>query len=154
MNLHEPWPDVFMNMARIIARRSKDETKVGAVLVDPARRIIALGFNGPPPRFPDTACPRVRDGPRIETKYPYVIHAEENALWFGAETRGMDGLIGSTMFVTARPCSGCVLRAVRAKVDVIIYGNDVPQMCDETDWEIARRIAILCGLQLIIYGGF
>ena len=51
-----PWDDVFMEMAHVIAKRSKDpSTQVGAVIVDQSNRIVSLGFNGPPRCVVDSA---------------------------------------------------------------------------------------------------
>lgn len=41
------WDETFMDMARVIAKRSKDpSTQVGAVIVSKDRRILSVGYNG------------------------------------------------------------------------------------------------------------
>ena len=48
---NEEWVSYFMNIARVVATKSKDpNTKVGCVVVDTAtKRIMATGYNGFPP---------------------------------------------------------------------------------------------------------
>ena len=65
-----------MDLARLVASWSKDpSTQVGAVIVDPDKRIISTGFNGFPRGVADDPVDR-------EVKLLRTIHAEENALLF------------------------------------------------------------------------
>lgn len=57
------WDSRFMDLARLVAGWSKDpSTQVGAVIVDPDKRIVSTGFNGFPrcvndaPVFALSAC--------------------------------------------------------------------------------------------------
>lgn len=145
MNGMASWDEVFLDMCRAVARRSKDpSSKHGSVIVDARNRVCSVGFNGPPPRIPDNQVPfDVRPD-----KYKYVVHAEENAILFGLAGRGIDGLMGTRLYVTGRPCSGCVLRAVHAGVESIRFGGIVSVCTDDADWETAQRLARLGGLLL------
>lgn len=70
------WDGRFISLAQYIAQWSKDpSTKVGAIIVDSERRIIATGFNGFPRGISDDDRLDDRD-----TKYRIVVHAERNAL--------------------------------------------------------------------------
>ena len=57
--------------------------QVGAVIVSEEKVILGIGYNGFPRGCPDDALPwakRSADGDILETKYPYVCHAEMNAI--------------------------------------------------------------------------
>lgn len=73
MNMN--WPEYLMGFAEQAARKSKDSTKVGAVLVTSENVAILTGYNGPPRG--------VKDKPeRFErpVKYLYASHAEANLI--------------------------------------------------------------------------
>lgn len=143
-----PWRDYFMNMANNVRQRSKDpRTQCGAVLVDQQNRFISSGFNGPPPAIPDMNVDW-----SAPNKYPWIIHAENNALWYGCEARGMMGLRGCTMFVTSIPCARCMLQMVRARLHEIIWSDHVkPVMCDDVDTKLAKEISQAGGVILTQY---
>ena len=61
------WSTYLMQMAELAATKSKDETKVGAVLVAPdGRSTLLTAFNGPPARVMDSEERRARPA-----KYSY-----------------------------------------------------------------------------------
>ena len=75
------WDDYFMGLAHLSAKRSKDpSTQVGAVIVSKDHRVIGIGYNGFPNGCDDDDFPWNREGEVIQTKYPYVVHAELNAI--------------------------------------------------------------------------
>jgi len=116
MRKPKDWSSVFFDIAFAIAQRSKDDsTQVGAVLVGEGCRILATGFNGPPSQIVDSLVP----WDKRPDKYAYIIHADENALLFALEAHGGKPLIGSTMFLTAMPCTECVLRMIRCGVSTV-----------------------------------
>ena len=60
--------------------RSKDpNTQVGACIVK-NNRILSIGYNGTPNGFEDKFFPWGREGQTLRTKYPFVCHAEMNAI--------------------------------------------------------------------------
>ena len=66
-------------IAYLSAMRSKDpSTQVGACIVNADKRIVAIGYNGFPRGISDDNFPwsRKADDP-LDTKYPYVCHAED-----------------------------------------------------------------------------
>jgi dCMP deaminase len=142
--------DVFLNMAFSISRLSKDpDTQHGAVLVDKKNIIISTGYNGPPAAIPDHLIDWARP-----TKYPFIIHAEENAIHFGVAARGLHGLEGSSLYVTGRPCAPCMLRAVRARIGKVVFGprswsGDTPE-----NRKLVERIAKLGYVELIDFTFF
>ena len=75
------WDEYFMGVALLAAMRSKDpSTQVGACIVDSENRILSTGYNGFPSGCSDDEFPWDRDGDFGETKYPFVVHAELNAI--------------------------------------------------------------------------
>ena len=75
------WDEYFIAIAKLSAMRSKDpSTQVGACIVSNDNRILSIGYNGAPNGFDDEKFPWSRDGENLNTKYPYVCHAEMNAV--------------------------------------------------------------------------
>ena len=74
--------DWFMATAMLAAQRSKDpNTQVGACVVSPNGIIVATGYNGLPRGCSDDEFPWARQAEStLDTKYPYVVHAEANAI--------------------------------------------------------------------------
>ena len=73
------WDEYFMGIALLAAKRSKDpSTQVGACIVDQNNVILTTGYNGFPKGCSDDEFPWDREGE--VTKYPYVVHAELNAI--------------------------------------------------------------------------
>ena len=74
------WQEYFMGIAFLSAKRSKDPvTQVGACIVMDDK-IIGIGYNGFPKGNNDDSMPWGKEGDYLETKYPYVVHAELNAI--------------------------------------------------------------------------
>ena len=76
------WDDYLMSVAFLSSMRSKDpNTQVGACIVNTENRIVGIGYNGFPTGCSDDDLPwdRVADN-ELDTKYPYVCHAEVNAI--------------------------------------------------------------------------
>ena len=75
------WDEYFMGLAHLSAKRSKDpSTQVGAVIVSDEHRVVSIGYNGFPNGCSDDEFPWDREGEFGNTKYPYVVHAELNAI--------------------------------------------------------------------------
>ena len=114
------WDQYFMGMAHLSAMRSKDpNTRVGACIVNPQKRVVGLGYNGFPYGCEDDEFPWARDGQFLETKYPYVVHAELNAI-----LNSIKSLKGCTIYVSHFPCNECAKAIVQSKIAKIIYLSD------------------------------
>ena len=76
------WDEYFMGVALLASQRSKDpSTQVGACIVNDDNRIMSVGYNGFPRGCSDDEFPWEREGDKSTlTKYPYVCHAELNAI--------------------------------------------------------------------------
>lgn len=110
------WEQYFVALSKITAMRSKDpNTKVGAIIVNDRNRILSLGYNGMPNG--DDSFPWSREAENEkDKKYPYVIHAEINAV-LNAST----DLRGTTMYTTLFPCSNCAKFIVQTGITKICY---------------------------------
>ena len=108
-----------MGVAMLAALRSKDpSTQVGACIVSQENIIISTGYNGMPKGCSDDEFPWDREGE--ETKYPYVVHAELNAI---LNANGRD-LRGSKLYVALFPCNECAKAIIQSGVKEIFYLSD------------------------------
>ena len=116
------WDEYFMGVAILASKRSKDpNTQVGACIVDDSKRILSTGYNGFPYGCEDDEFPWERSGEKeTDTKYPYVVHAELNAI---LNARGKN-LSGSTVYVVLFPCNECAKAIIQSGVKEVIYLSD------------------------------
>ena len=113
------WDEYFMGVAMLAARRSKDpNTQVGACIVSPENIIISTGYNGLPNGCSDDAYPWEREGE--ETKYPFVVHAELNAIL----NSGGRKLQGAKLYVALFPCNECAKAIIQSGIREIYYLSD------------------------------
>jgi dCMP deaminase len=126
--MSEKWDRRFLDLARHIARWSKDpSTQVGCVVVGPDREVRSTGFNGFPRGIADTPA---RLGDR-ELKYPLICHAEENAIMHAARI-GIS-LKGCVAYVTWPPCTRCARSMIQAGLGEVVYpdGLAIPERWQE-----------------------
>lgn len=126
------WHNRFMDMAAMVATWSKDpSSKIGCVVVNDERRILATGYNGFPKGIDDT---EVRLNTR-ELKHKLVIHAEMNAL-MNALYSGVS-LKGSTMYVHGLPiCPDCAKCVIQAGIKEIVIPTDKTERAEwQKVWE-------------------
>ena len=122
INNNISWDDYFMGVAILSSYRSKDpNTKVGACIVNPnTKRVISMGYNGMPNGCSDSDFPWTKTSDNeSETKYPYVVHAELNAI-LNAKT----SVDGCYMYVTLSPCSECMKAIIQSGIKKIIYKDE------------------------------
>jgi dCMP deaminase len=114
------WDECFMRIAHVIADRSKDpNTQAGAVVANDKHVVVGLGYNGWPRGIETEALPWERDGKLSETKYAYVVHAEENAVYnANAQTEGC------VMYSTLFPCNECAKTIVQDGIKEVVYESD------------------------------
>lgn len=132
------WDVHFMEMATLIATRSKDPNrKVGAVIVDECRRAIGSGYNG----FPRG----VRDDPdRYENKLvklKLIVHAEANAIL------NSNGGRKYALFCTSYPCSECAKLIIQSGISRVVS----PRVRDGSAWkedaEFTAQMFDECGVE-------
>lgn len=131
------WNDMFMQIAEIVATRSKDpHTKVGAVIVKD-NHILGIGYNAEPKGF------SYNFDWHSEEKYDYVIHAELNAIanstYFG------NSIVGSTIYLTLSPCHECMKLLIQYGIETIYYKEKYK------DFELSEKMAKYSKIKLIQY---
>ena len=115
------WDEMFMRFAQTAALRSKDpSTQVGACIASHDNRVLSIGYNGAPLGFDDSDFPwgRGSEDP-LGVKYPYVVHAEANAILNFRGTRSE--LSGSRLYVTHFCCNECAKMIAQTDIHEVIY---------------------------------
>ena len=126
------WDEYFMSVAILSGLRSKDpNTQVGACIVNEHLHIVGTGYNGLPKGCQDVDFPWERVGDFLETKYPYVVHAEQNAI-LNSSTSVRDARI----YVSHFPCHECAKYIIQAGIVEVIYMLD---LYAKTDSVIASK---------------
>jgi dCMP deaminase len=115
------WDEYFMGVALLSAKRSKDpSTQVGACIVNNKNKIVGAGYNGLPAGCDDDEFPWEKQGDFLQTKYPYVCHAELNAI---LNNIGMD-LHGCRIYTALFPCNECAKAIIQSGIAEVIYLSD------------------------------
>lgn len=110
-----------MGVALLSAQRSKDPgTQVGACIVNAQNKIVGAGYNGMPIGCPDDDFPWDKQGDFLATKYPYVCHAELNAI---LNNIGMS-LQGCRIYTALFPCNECAKAIIQAGITEVVYLSD------------------------------
>jgi dCMP deaminase len=115
------WAEYFIAIAQVCALRSKDpNTQVGTVIVNKNKEIIATGYNGLPWGCNDDNYPWENDNKNwLETKYPYVVHAEANAI-----IHARQNCAGFSLYTTLFPCCECTKLIIQSGIKEIYYSSD------------------------------
>lgn len=121
------WDEYFMGVALLAAKRSKDpNTQVGACIVSSDNIILSTGYNGFPAGCSDDEYPWEREGKA--TKYPFVVHAELNAIL----NAGGRSLRGARIYVDLFPCNECAKAIIQSGIVEVIYLSDKYADTDST----------------------
>ena len=116
------WDEYFMGVSLLASMRSKDpSTQVGACIVSDENKIMAVGYNGFPRGCSDDEFPWERSAENSnDTKYPFVCHAELNAIL----NAGGQNLTGARIFVALFPCNECAKAIIQSGIKEVIYISD------------------------------
>lgn len=126
------WNEYFMGLAHLSAMRSKDpSTQVGAVIVNDENRVVSIGYNGLPIGCSDDDFPWEREGEFLDSKYPYVVHAELNAI-----LNAHQSVKGCILYVSLFPCNECAKAIIQSGIKKIVY--EIDKYAD-TDTVIASK---------------
>ncbi|XP_008851775.1 deoxycytidylate deaminase isoform X2 [Nannospalax galili] len=136
------WPDYFMAVAFLSAQRSKDpSSQVGACIVNAENKIVGIGYNGMPNGCSDDLLPWRRTAEhKLDTKYPYVCHAELNAIM----NKNSADVKGCSMYVALFPCNECAKLIIQAGIKEVIFMSDKYHHSEETT--AARLMFKLAGV--------
>ena len=120
----------YLRMAEIWAENSYCKRRqVGAILVKD-KMIISDGYNGTPSGFPNVC-------EENNVTYPYVLHAEANAITKIA--RSGNNSDGATLYVTDSPCIECAKLIIQAGIKRVVYSREY-RLTDGVD--LLRRAGI------------
>jgi dCMP deaminase len=112
------WDEYFMGVALLSAKRSKDpSTQVGACIVNEKNKIVGAGYNGLPAGCDDDEFPWEKQGDFLHTKYPYICHAELNAI---LNNIGMD-LKGCKIYTALFPCNEYTKAIIQSGIKEVVY---------------------------------
>ncbi|MDD2394641.1 MULTISPECIES: dCMP deaminase family protein [Sphaerochaeta] len=115
------WDEYFMGVAVLSSMRSKDpNTQVGACIVNADHKIVGVGYNGFPIGVNDDEVPWEREGDWLDTKYPYVCHAELNAILNAISS----SLKGCSLYVGLFPCNECAKAIIQSGIREVVYLSD------------------------------
>jgi dCMP deaminase len=114
------WDECFMRMAHVISDRSKDpSTQAGAVVVTDNNVVVGVGYNGWPRGIKNDDLPWDKEGNLEDTKYAYVCHAEENAVY-----NANNSVRGCKIYCVLFPCNECTKTLIQNGIVEIIYESD------------------------------
>ncbi|XP_008315420.1 deoxycytidylate deaminase [Cynoglossus semilaevis] len=141
------WPDYFMAVAFLSAQRSKDpSSQVGACIVNQDNKIVGIGYNGMPNGCDDDLLPWSRCAEnKLDTKYPYVCHAELNAIM----NKNSADVKGCSMYVALFPCNECAKLIIQAGLKEVIYLSDKYHHTPEMT--ASRRLLSMAGVHFRQY---
>ena len=116
------WDEYFMGVSLLASMRSKDpSTQVGACIVSTENKIMSVEYNGFPRGCSDDDFPWERSAEeQNDTKYPFVCHAELNAIL----NAGGQNLAGSKIYVALFPCNECAKAIIQSGIKEVIYISD------------------------------
>lgn len=142
------WDEYFMGIAMLSSYRSKDpNTQVGACIVNDRNKIMSVGYNGLPSGCSDDEFPWERTGDEYDTKYPYVCHAELNAIL----NSGGSNLEGCKVYVALFPCNECAKAIIQSGIKDVIYISD--KYADSVGVKASKRMFDLAGVKYTPYSG-
>lgn len=136
------WDTYFMGVAKLSAMRSKDpSTQVGACIVNQKNHIVGIGYNGMPNGIDDDMYPWENTGDFLNTKYPYVVHAEPNAI-----LNATVSLEGASMYVSLFPCHECAKLIIQSGIKSLVYESH--KYHDKDSFKASERMLMDAGITL------
>ncbi len=141
------WDEYFMGIAILSAQRSKDNsTQVGACIVNKENKIVAVGYNGMPTGCSDDEMPWERQAENeLDTKYPFVCHAELNAIL----NSNIGNLSGCTLYVTLFPCNECAKAIIQSGIKKVVYNCN--KYADTNSVKASDMLFRACGIEVCEY---
>ncbi|HEU5441544.1 MAG TPA: dCMP deaminase family protein [Ktedonobacterales bacterium] len=118
------WDDYFINIAWVVSSRANCLRRGVGALIVMEKRIVSTGYNGTPfgvQNCDEGGCPRCASELPRQAGYDWClcVHAEQNAIALAA--RQGTATEGARLYVTLRPCFGCLKEAVQAGIREIVY---------------------------------
>ncbi|EEY55895.1 deoxycytidylate deaminase [Phytophthora infestans T30-4] len=102
--------------------------------------IVGIGYNGFPNGCGDDELPWAREtatNSPLDTKYPYVCHAEMNAIL----NKNSTDVKGCSIYVALFPCNECAKLIIQSGIARVVYYSD--------NWKFvaSRRLLDMAGVQ-------
>ena len=120
----------YLRMALIWSENSYCQRRQVGALIVKDKMIISDGYNGTPSGFPNVC-------EENNVTYPYVLHAEANAITKIA--RSGNNSDGATLYVTDSPCIECAKLIIQAGIKRVVYSREY-RLTDGAD--LLRRAGI------------
>ena len=137
------WDQYFMGIAHLSSSRSKyPNTQVGACSVNENNRIVGIGYNGLPKGCEDDIFPWEREGEFLDTKYPYVVHAELNAI-----LNSTVNLANCRIYVSLFPCNECAKAIIQSGITEIVFEDD--KYHDTQEVKASRKMLEAAGVRCV-----
>ena len=131
--------NIFDEVNNKINKKEETTVEKESVIVNEEKRRVGIGYNGFPVGCDDKEFPWGRDGDFLDTKYPYVVHAEPNAILnSNSNTRGC------TLYVSLFPCNECAKLIVQSGIKEIIYLSDKHKGDDNVI--ASKKLLDVCGI--------
>jgi dCMP deaminase len=132
------WDDYYMNMAYLVAMKSKDNsTHIGAVVVGEDNEVRSVGYNS----FPRNIIDDKPERQQRPEKYFWFEHAERNSV-YNATLLGTS-LKGCRMYTNGIPCMDCARSIVQSGIKEVIVDKLWDDNNDDIWIENANRTKIL-----------
>lgn len=134
------WTEYFLGLAKVASQRSHDiQTQHGCIITDFSNRVLGIGYNGFPRNLPDDLLPNIRPD-----KYPWMIHAERNAL-SNCTIRPESGVA----YVTGQCCNDCIMALHQEGVKkVVMIKNHGTHLFDNHQQEIFNTFVKLSKIEI------
>ncbi len=138
------WHQYFGDLCDLTAKRSKDNrTIVGSCIVNNDNIIVGLGYNGLVRGMSDDDINWSNEGELKDTKHPYIIHAEANAI-----LNSNSSVKGCTIYTSRYPCYECAKLIVQSGIKKVIYKGDIPE---KEKYTISKKIFETCNIEVEKY---
>ena len=105
----------YIRMALIWAENSYCKRRKVGALIFKEKMIISDGYNGTPAGF-ENVCEDDNDH-----TYPYVLHAEANAITKVARSNNSSD--GATLYVTSSPCIECAKLIIQSGIRRVVFSE-------------------------------
>lgn len=140
------WDARFLDLARHVSTWSKDpSTKCGAVVTHGRNHIVSLGFNGFPPGIEDSPA-YLSDR---KTRLKLTRHAEENALFYAANSL----LCPDTIYIyPIPPCARCTGAIIQAGISRIVSCIPDPERAERwaDDFRLSGEMLEAADISLVL----
>jgi dCMP deaminase len=132
------WSDYYLGLAKVVSRRSHDKhTKHGCIITNQDNMVLGQGYNGFPHGLDDKNLPLDRPD-----KYPWMIHAERNAL-SNCTVRPANGIA----YVTGQSCTSCIMSLWQEGIKKVVMIDDHgTKLFDEESQKIFDTFVKMSGI--------